>query len=425
MSRRVLIVSPHFPPTNAPDHQRARQALPHLAEFGWAAEVLAVDPAGVEAPVDPLLAEALPPGLPVHRVRALPPRLGRLLGFGSLGLRAHRALGAAGARLLRARRFDLVLFTTTQFIVLTLGPRWRRLTGTPYVLDWQDPWLTDYYDRPGAPPPPGGWKYRLARWQARRFEGECVRGAAGMVATSPTYLATLAARYPDCAGRPSAVIPFGASADDFRIAARADVSPAFVRRPGVRHLAFVGAAGPVMADALHFLFEGLAAWCAADPARRERLRLHFIGTSYAPGDRAVPSVLPLAAAAGVADLVEEQPRRVGHFAALRTLRDADALLLLGSGDAGYSPSKIATLALAARPVLAVIPGGGQLEASLRGLAAFHLARFSPQREPVRIGEFLDRDFTAPLPVDPDPEYGARHRTRQLSALLEQALATPT
>ena len=34
--RRVLLVSPHFPPTNAPDHQRVRMSLPFYREHGWA-----------------------------------------------------------------------------------------------------------------------------------------------------------------------------------------------------------------------------------------------------------------------------------------------------------------------------------------------------------------------------------------------------
>ena len=40
--KRVLIVSPHFPPVNAADMHRARMVLPFLRENGWEAEVLAV-----------------------------------------------------------------------------------------------------------------------------------------------------------------------------------------------------------------------------------------------------------------------------------------------------------------------------------------------------------------------------------------------
>ena len=47
---KVLIISPHFPPTNAPDMQRVRMILPYLSESGMTAEVLAVNSAQVAAP---------------------------------------------------------------------------------------------------------------------------------------------------------------------------------------------------------------------------------------------------------------------------------------------------------------------------------------------------------------------------------------
>ncbi len=68
--RRVLIVSPHFPPVNAPDHQRVRMSLPYLYENGWEAHVLAVDPRFVAGFLDPYLLQTIPAHtspLPVSR----------------------------------------------------------------------------------------------------------------------------------------------------------------------------------------------------------------------------------------------------------------------------------------------------------------------------------------------------------------------
>ncbi len=61
--RRVLIVSPHFPPTNAPDHQRVRMSLPYFQENGWEPVVLAVTADGVSAR---------------PRILCLPPRFRRM-----------------------------------------------------------------------------------------------------------------------------------------------------------------------------------------------------------------------------------------------------------------------------------------------------------------------------------------------------------
>ncbi|MEO8204529.1 MAG: hypothetical protein ABI615_00005, partial [Chthoniobacterales bacterium] len=58
--KKVLIVSPHFPPVNAPDMQRVRMALPYFTEFGWEPTVLCVDEDYVEAGRDPYLERSLP-----------------------------------------------------------------------------------------------------------------------------------------------------------------------------------------------------------------------------------------------------------------------------------------------------------------------------------------------------------------------------
>src|SRR5580698_6597950 len=120
MSRRVLIVSPHFPPVNAPDHQRVRMSLPYLAENGWEAHVLAVEPAFVEGARDPDLLQTIPKEVPITRVGALSPRLTRWFGLGNLGIRALRSLDRAGRRLLRGGGFDVVYFSTTVFPSMSL-----------------------------------------------------------------------------------------------------------------------------------------------------------------------------------------------------------------------------------------------------------------------------------------------------------------
>src|SRR5437016_530823 len=105
---KVLIVSPHFPPVNAPDHQRVRMSLPYLKEFGWEATVLAVRFDSIEgAVVDSLLERSIPDDLNVIRVGALPVSATRRVGLGNLSLRALPFLWRAGNRLLSQGTFDL------------------------------------------------------------------------------------------------------------------------------------------------------------------------------------------------------------------------------------------------------------------------------------------------------------------------------
>lgn len=430
--RRVLIISPHFPPTNAPDHQRVRMSLPFFRENGWEAVVLAVDAADVPGAKDPLLASTLPSDVPVHRVRAWPLTVTRWFGIGNLGYRARSRLRAAGDRLLRQEKFDLVYFSTTQFLVTTLGRHWLRRFGVPFVIDVQDPWRTDYYERPGAPTPPGGWKYRIARWQAARLEERAWRDAAGFVSVSDFYVSQLRERYAWFAAKPVAVIPFGAPEADFDLArSSSQIAPAFVRQPGVIYLVSVGAVGPIMRTALEYLFAGLRNLKATDPGDVTRLHFHFIGTSYAPGAQAVPSVLPIAQACGVAERVQEEPGRVGYFTAIRIMLVADAIIIPGSDDPAYNPSKIATCFLAEKPTLALTPKNSAMDRMLRELGFATVASWPSPEGVAGVTEFLRQLLEHP-PIVPPTErnyalfnstHTAQARTRQQCELFDRALAS--
>jgi hypothetical protein len=351
--RRVLIVSPNFPPINAPDMQRARMALPYLRDHGWEPVVLAVTPESAGTGVfEPLLEETYPNDIRVIRVRGIPPGRTRWLGIGSLWWRCGRALRLAGARLLATERFDVVLFTTTQFDAFTLGPLWRRQFGVPYVLDYQDPWINDYYHRTHTRPP-GGWaKFNLTQWLARRREPAVVRQAAAILTVSSAYAEDLCRRYPDVDQGRFTLLPFGASPADFAVAAQhRPARPLIDFNDGHFHHVYTGRCGPDMELALSILFQAFRRYRETHPAEAERMRFHFIGTDYAPPPRGRERVLPLARAAGVASHVSEYTARVPYFDALHYLLRAQALVVVGSEDSSYTASKLFPYVLARRPML--------------------------------------------------------------------------
>ncbi len=347
----MLIVAPHFPPINAPDGQRARLLLPHLAANGWQAEVLTVRPEFVEAPLDPELAANLPAGTRVHDVLATPPRRTRRWHWGSLARRAYRHLEACGDALLAGGRFDLVFFSTCQFGVLSLGPTWYRRHRVPYVLDFHDEWAGDYYQRhPGVCPPGGRFKYGVSHALARWQEGSVVRQAAQIVSVSERYNTNLCARHPGLDSARLHVLPFGGAESDFEVLKRRRFHHSFFT-PGVNtNWVYVGRGGPTME------FAARAFLMALGRAAEERLlpgdlRLHFIGTAYATN--ASPTFVPLGSRLAPQVSMHEQTARVPHFTALQCLHDADAILVFGADDPGYTASKLAPCLFARRPILGI------------------------------------------------------------------------
>lgn len=381
--KRVLIISPHFPPVNSPDCQRVRLSLPYYRAHGWDPVVLAVDPQHRPDWRDDSLLGSLPSDIPVHLCGAFRREITRYVGVNNLGLRCVAHLNRAAFRLLQKERFDLVFFTTTQYLVTPLGRLWQKRFGVPYVVDLQDPWRCDYYDRPGAPRPPGGWKYQFARLTAWLFEERTLGGAAGLMSVSPHYFGELRARYAWSKLPPHDVIPFGAPLADFEFLARQPAAPAPNPQlpAGVFNWVSTGSLGPSFSHALRVLLSGLRRLRERDPALAARIRLHFIGTSYADPEHTAAFALPLAEAYGVGDLVTEQPHRVGYLDSLRLMQAADGLMLLGTDDPSYSPSKLYPYYLAQRPILALAHDGSLMQSQVQRLRCAQLVTLlRPGRE---------------------------------------------
>ena len=347
--RRLLIVSPHFPPVNAPDMQRVRMSLPYFAEFGWEPTILTVRNSGDSAVLDPMLSKTVPPSADVRHVASLPPSLARRMGVGDAALRAWPWLYREGARLIRQKPIDAVYFSTTAFFSMPMGRVWHERFGVPYVLDIQDPWLSDYYEtHPEATAPA---KHALSHRLHGVLEPWTMAKTAGLIAVSDAYIDTLRRRYPWIRAEACATIPFAAAESDFALL-RSQPQPngVFARDDDRVHAVYVGRGGDDMAPALRILFEGVK----RAPALA-KLQMHFVGTDYAAGDRARKTVEPLAAISGLLPgCVREQTKRAPYFEALQLLTDADLLLLVGSDDPQYTASKVYPYLLARKPIVAVV-----------------------------------------------------------------------
>lgn len=372
-SKKVLIVCSSFPPNNTADLHRVRMSLPHYQAHGWIPSVLCVGADHQDSPREEALLNTIPAEVTIHRTGALPLSLCARLGVRNLGLRAFPHLFFAGLKLLRRDRPDLVFFSTTQFALLPLARLWYALTGIPCVVDLQDPWVTDAYSKPGAPRPPGGWKYRVAHLQARLLEGWSLRRIAALMTVSADYTRDLARRHRWFDTIPSDVIVFGASKTDQEAACPHPRKP-----DGLVHVVYTGVAGFSLAKALDELLGGLALLRERDPAAAAKLRLHFIGTNYCAEGEGAPVVTPKAKALGISDLVDEIPHRVGHLECIARQREADLLLLPCSLDPAYSPSKLYPYIHAGRPILALVSRDSVLERLLGYLNCAHRIDFSPE-----------------------------------------------
>lgn len=426
--KRVLIISPYFPPTNAADMQRIRMSLPYFSDFGWEAEVVTVDPVHSDMAKDPLLLQSIPGKIKVHYVGAFQKRWTAKIGLGSISLRSLLFYRKKVNRILRHKKFDLIYFSTTQFYICILGPYWKKKFGVPYVIDMQDPWHSDYYrDKRKDERPPKYWfSYRLNKM----LEPVAMKKVDGLTAVSGAYLKTLAHRYERCRQIPQRTITFGAFEKDLSIAQQnLAVQPSVLPpRDGKIKVVYVGRGGKDMQDAISYLFRAFHMGLEAQNNNFNRIHFYFIGTSYAAAGKGLPTVLPVARALGVADHVTEITDRIPFYQTLNTLAAADALFVPGSNDPQYTASKIYPYVLACKPLLAIFHPASSVVSFLRSCNAGTVVTFDQEPADIlnEMNLFLQNicrgQITAPKPdAEVFNQYSAKKMTEHQCDLFNEVV----
>jgi hypothetical protein len=347
--KRVLIISPYFAPVNAADMQRVRMSLPYYKKSGWEAEVIAVSTQFTDMQTDELLTESIPFDIKVHYIKAFNKSFTSKVGLGSIALRSLWFYKKKVDELLGENRFDLIYFSTTQFPICVLGAYWKKRFKIPYVIDMQDPWHSDYYhDKSKQQRPPKYWfSYRLNKY----LEPIAMKSVDGLISVSESYITDLKNRYPQIKNIPVATITFGAFKPDIEIAAKNKFPD--LLDPGYKNIVYIGRGGMDMQAAITPIFKAFKKGLSANPEYYNTIRLHFIGTSYAPAGQAELTIMPLAEKLGIEHYVTELPNRISYYHSLATLNKADALLLTGSDDPKYTASKIYPYMLLKKSVLSI------------------------------------------------------------------------
>lgn len=351
MLKKLLIISPYFPPVNAADMQRVRMSLPYFADLGWDVEVVTVAPEYSDLPQDELLLKTIPNSITVHYVKAFNKSLTSKIGLGSIALRALWFYKRKVDSILKNGQFDLIYFSTTQFPVCILGAYWKKRFGVPYVIDMQDPWHSDYYTgKPKKQRPPKYWfSYRLNKY----LEPIAIRKTDGLISVSAAYIDQLKFRYPVIRNIPAAVITFSAFTPDLQIARDNRQQFTSLLSNEFINIVYIGRGGKDMHKAITPVFKAFKAALKNDPVRFSKIKFNFIGTSYAPAGQGVPTILPLAQQLGIESFVVEVARRISYYHTLLTLQQSNALFIPGSDDPQYTASKIFPYLLTGKPVLAI------------------------------------------------------------------------
>jgi hypothetical protein len=394
----------------------------HLHEFGWRPIIVTTHWRHYEEALDWDLASLVDSSLEIIRTGAFPTKPVRIVG--DVGVRALPWHFAALRKLRRAQRIDFVHITVPSFYSATLGELLFQESPLAFGIDYIDPWVHLW--------PEAEIKYSKA-WASMKLgewlEPWAVRNVALITGVASGYYAGVLERNPRLRNTcVTAAMPYGFSTLDFS-APRVNSGAPFLFDPsdGNLHLVYAGALLPKAVSVLERFLEGMALLRKRGSALANRLRVHFIGTGTSPNDLNGHNVMPIASRLGLSDLVSEHPSRMAYLDVLVHLKRAYGVLIVGSTEPHYTPSKIYQAVQSRRPVLALLHEASTavdvLERSRAGMAITVSEHTLP--EPSRVAGALEefaRDHYSAESVkwNEFEAYSARESARRMSLALDEA-----
>lgn len=182
-----------------------------------------------------------------------------------------------------------------------------------------------------------------------------------------------------------------------------------------------------MHKAITPLIRGLKSGLEIDPLKFSRVRLHFIGTSYASEGQGKQTILPLAKQYGVEDYVVEITDRISYFYTLVTLQNADALFIPGSDDPKYTASKIYPYLSANKITLAIFNSHSPAMNVLKEYGVKHSYHYDDPALDHKVNLFLNEVSGREIPeisynASTVDKYSAKSMTLHQCALFNEVLA---
>ena len=356
--KNILIISPHYPPSNLAAVHRSRLFAQHLPAFGWNPIILTVHEDFYEEALDWNLEKLIPANQRIEKVSAF--KVGKPRLVGDIGLRAYFQLRRRALELIRAEKIDFVYIPIPSFYMALLGPYLFNWTGVPYGIDYIDPWVHQF---------PGSNKLFSRHWfstqLAKLLEPIAVKHAALISGVSEGYYKPVLDRNPHLKSQAlTAAMPYGGEESDHD----------FIRAKGKEYstppLPSAGKFNPSTpqpsagkfnrstSSTIKFIYAGAMLPKAYKPLEEifkalnqlqpfQPLQLHFIGT--------LGTIKPIAEKHGLyGTTVFEHPDRIPYLDVLTQLEAADAVFILGSTEPHYTPSKVYQGVLSGKPILAVL-----------------------------------------------------------------------
>ncbi|UEG49452.1 hypothetical protein LK994_12495 [Ferruginibacter lapsinanis] len=344
--KKILIISPHYPPSNLAAVHRSRLFAQHLPEFGWEPIILTVDEKYYEEKLDWNLHKLLPANQRIEKVNAFNVTKPRIIG--DVGLRGFFQLYKKAKALIKSEKIDFLYIPIPSFYIALLGRWLHTSTGVKYGIDYIDPWVHHF---------PGSDKIFTRHWFstkiAKFLEPIAIKKASLITGVAEGYYKGVIERNPyllkSCL---FGAMPYGGEKTDHEKLAGLNIEPyLFVKDPAKFQMVYAGAMLPKAYEPLEAIFKSIA----ENPAAFATCEIHFIGTGKLPNDPNSYNIKPLAEKYNLWNtVVFEYAQRIPYLDVLVHLNAAQGVFILGSTEPHYTPSKVYQAVLSHKPIFAIL-----------------------------------------------------------------------
>lgn len=417
--KKILIIYPHFPPSNLAGVHRPRLFAQHLKSLGWEPVILTVDEKFYEEELDWNLHKLLPTDLRIEKVNAFSITKPRIIG--DIGLRAFFQLRKKALQLLRTEHFDFVYIPIPSFYVALIGPYLKRKTGVKYGIDYIDPWVHKF---------PGSEKIFSRHWfstqLAKWLEPKAVSHADLISGVAEGYYQGVIDRNPKLRNTCQFVaMPYGGEKSDHEKLKHLNLKPYLFKRNNKLQLVYAGAMLPKAYEPLEAIFRSIK----NNLTSFHDVEFHFIGTGSNSNDANSFNIKSLAIKYDLWEsIVFEYPKRISYLDVLVHLNIADGLFILGSTEPHYTPSKTYQAVLSEKPILAVLHKESSAVDVINKSNAGMVLGFNGENDIQFIFEdffkFFDtwRSYQISFsPADVDKSYFERYSAASVTSLLSTVL----
>jgi len=365
--KNLLIIYPHWAPSNLAGVHRSRLISNFLTQFGWQPHILTVKSEFYEEKLDFDLLKTVNTSTKVYYTNAMkPPKYIRF--FGDIALRAMPNLYNAAKKIIKEQQIDFIWIPIPSFYTAILGRLLHGKTKIPYGIDYIDPWVNGFvdYEKPFS----RAW---LSNQLASKLEPFSVKKASLISGVSTAYYQGVLDRNFKNKKIEHVGMPYGFDPNDHEIKLE-NIELPWKMHENCKAWVYAGAFLPKSHSFLQILFESINE-LRIENKWDESIRLYFLGT----GSYKAQSIAEYAKENQLDDIVVEDRSRFGFLDILNLLAASAGVLVIGSTEKHYTASKIFQSLLSKKPVLAVFhQESSAVEILKESKADSYLTKFSPK-----------------------------------------------